>query len=243
MKPFRCSSLSQLMGEPRKKGETLSETAKSHVLKVAKQVLFGVEFSIQNKYVEKGNAVEQDSIDLLNLVRGTAFKKNSQRLSNVWVTGEADIVEPDFGIDIKSPWSLETFPITSDEADKPEYEWQARGYMMLYQKPRWEVIYCMVDTPPELMRYEPPQMHICWGIPPEKRITGVEYRRDVELEAKIIEKVTAAQELLTKIIESRIALHDLARDLNNELSSVVLAPPDWSHRANKAARAAFNLEN
>lgn len=239
MIPFRCSSLSLIMGEPKKKGEVLSETAKSHILKVAKQVIFGTDFSISNKYVTKGNAVEQMAIDLLNRVRGTSYKKNTERRTDDFLTGEADIVEDDIGIDIKSPWSLETLPLTADEGDKPEYEWQARGYMWLYSRPRWEVVYVGVDTPPELCKWEPPQMHAFWRIPPHRRITVVEYKREAEAEYKIREKVQAAQKLLREIVENRNKLDDLSLELNPDLKDWKLEPTDWATRSNDAARAAF----
>lgn len=236
---FRCSSLSLIMGEPRKKGEVLSETAKSHILKQAKQIVYGIEFEISNKYVTKGREVEQMAIDLLNRVRGTDYVKNTERRSNDWITGEADIVAPAHGIDIKSPWSLETLPLTAEEGDKPEYEWQARGYMMLYDLPRWEIVYVGVDTPPELCKWEPPQMHAFWKVPPHRRITAVEYKRDKALEDRIIEKVSAAQALLNEIVEHRTRYDEIAEELNPWLSGWTLEPTDWAGRSNDAARAVF----
>lgn len=236
---FRCSSLSLIMGEPRKKGEVLSETAKSHILKQAKQIVYGIEFEISNKYVTKGREVEQMAIDLLNRVRGTDYVKNTERRSNDWITGEADIVAPTHGIDIKSPWSLETLPLTAEEGDRIEYEWQARGYMMLYDRPRWEIVYVGVDTPPELCKWDPPQMHAFWKVPPHRRITAVEYKRDKALEDKIIEKTSAAQALLNEIVEHRTRYDEIAEELNPWLSKWTLEPTDWAGRSNDAARAVF----
>ena len=240
---FRCSSLHLIMGEPRKKGEVLSETAKSAVLKMAKQIVYGVEFSISNKYVSKGLAVEQMSIDLLNKVRGTNYVKNSERKTNDHITGEADIVTDTHGIDIKSPWSLETLPLTAEEGDKPEYEWQARGYMMLYDLPRWEIVYVGVDTPPELCKWDPPQMHAFWRVPPHKRITTVDYTRDQALEDKIKEKCEAAADLLKQLVFLRGSLDDLSIELNPALKGWQLEPTDWTTRSNDAAKTAFFEED
>lgn len=240
---FRCSSLHFLMGEPRKKGEVLSETAKSAILKMAKQIVYGVEFSISNKYVTKGLAVEQMAIDLLNKVRGTSYTKNDERKTNEWITGEADIVTDTHGIDIKSPWSLETLPLTAEEGDKPEYEWQARGYMMLYDLPRWEIVYVGVDTPPELCKWDPPQMHAFWRVPPHKRITTVDYTRDQALEDKIKEKCEAAADLLKQLVFLRGSLDDLSIELNPALKGWQLEPTDWTTRSNDAAKTAFFEED
>ena len=71
---FRCSSLGKLMTEPRSKSEgPLSVGAKTYIRELAAQEIFGVDFVVSSKAMEKGIEAEGDSIDLLNDVRILPF--------------------------------------------------------------------------------------------------------------------------------------------------------------------------
>ena len=60
---FRCSSLGKLMTEPRSKSEgVLSVGAKTYIRELAAQEIFGVEFEVSSKAIEKG--IEVVSLDL-----------------------------------------------------------------------------------------------------------------------------------------------------------------------------------
>jgi hypothetical protein len=143
--------------------------------------------------MEKGILVEDDSIRLYNDVFFTSHIKNAERKTNNWITGEADIVAPNKIIDIKSSWSLATFPVTADQGSDKAYEWQLRAYMMLWDVDLAEVAYCLVNTPDDLIGWEDADLHNVEHINPELRITTVQYFRDKELEEKIKTKVEAAR--------------------------------------------------
>jgi len=201
LKLFRASSLSEIMTDPKSKTEILSVGAKSAVTRMAKEFIYGFKEEVSSKYMEKGLRVEDQSIELLNSVFFTDFKKNIERRNNEWITGEADIVDHDQIIDIKSSWSLKTFPaLESDGADK-DYEWQGRAYMMLWGKPKFHIAYCMVSTPEDLIGYEQKNMHQVDRIERNLRVTLVTYERDLELEEKIKIKVNAARAYLEEVIE------------------------------------------
>jgi hypothetical protein len=109
------------------------------------------------------------------------------------LTGECDIITDDTIIDIKTSWSLETFPATPSEAHDKDYEWQVRGYMMLYDRPKAEVVFCMVSTDKDLLTpWDNLSIHEVDHIEPRFRITAVCYERDEEIEATMIEKLEAA---------------------------------------------------
>jgi hypothetical protein len=157
--------------------------------------------------MEKGILVEQASIDLRNDVFFTDYQKNTERRENDWLTGECDIFTGSGIIDIKSSWSLATFPATRakalKDAEKAGYDWQLRGYMMLWNVDLAEVNYCIVNTPDELVGYEDPALHYVDHIDPSLRVTRVFFERDPALEAKIKEKVEAARlyfDLVTEMI-------------------------------------------
>lgn len=180
------------MTAPRTKSEVLSETAKSYLKDLAKQDFYGYEKELDNKYINKGKEVELQSIMLLNSVMFSNYEKNTERKSNDFLTGEADIVTSDEIIDIKSSWSLDTFPAVSDDINIKDYEMQLRGYMMLYNVPKASVCYCIVDTPEELIGWENKQLHLVEHIAPEKRVTMLTIERDEQIEADIKEKCLVA---------------------------------------------------
>lgn len=204
---FRASSLADIMTDAKTKGETLSVGAKTAIKKMAKEQVYGFDSVITSKYLTKGIEVEDQSIELLNSVLFSDFKKNTERKTNEWITGECDIYTPEIIYDVKSSWSLETFPIVAEDGQNATYEWQARAYMMLWDVEKYAVAYCLVDTPENLIGYENPSIHKVSHINPELRVTLVRYERDKEKESKIIEKVEAARIYYAEVIEQIGAEH------------------------------------
>ena len=201
---FRCSSLGKLMTEPRSKSEgVLSVGAKTYIRELAAQEIFGVDFVVSSKAMEKGVEAEGDSIDLLNSVRGLSLVKNTERRSNEFITGECDLFDASAkrGHDIKTSWSIATFPITVADCEDKLYEWQMRGYMALWDAEEWEVNYCLVDTPDRLIGFEPMQLHVVSHLPEWMRVTTWTIKRDIEKEAAIFEKVKAANEYMKLVLQ------------------------------------------
>jgi len=199
---FRASQLGKLMTSSRTKGEALSQTAKSYIIQKAKEDFFEYRSELNNKYITKGLAQEQDSINLLNLVRLEDYKKNEERVENEWLSGCCDIITDTSIIDIKTSWSLDTFPATSYELkDTSDYEWQGRAYMWLYDMPSFELCYVMVTTAPEIMgEYENGALHYVDHIAPEKRITSITFARDKEIEIQMAERLILATEFYKEVI-------------------------------------------
>jgi hypothetical protein len=199
---FRASSLGKLMTSSRTKGEALSQTAKSYIIQKAKEDFFEYRSELNSKYITKGLAQEQDSIDLLNLVRLEDYKKYEHRAENEWLTGSCDIITENLIIDIKTSWSLDTFPATTYELkDISDYEWQGRAYMWLYDRPRFELCYVMVTTAPELLgEYENGALHYVEHIAPEKRITSITFERDKEIEIQMAERLILATEFYNEVL-------------------------------------------
>jgi len=195
---IRCSSLKLLMTKP-KSGTGLSETAKSLVKDLAKEAVFGVRKKITSKPIEKGVRCEKDSIDLLNMFLFSRYNKHVGRVSNNYITGECDILTSDTVRDIKTSWSIDTFPFFADDIPN-EYEWQMRGYMWLYNRDNAIVDFCLVDTPEDLIGYEQPELHIVNHIDETKRVRSIAYQRDIDKEAMIAEKVLLAREYYDKLL-------------------------------------------
>lgn len=205
---FRASSLGRLMTEPRTKSEgALSQGAKTYVRELAKQEVFGVEFEFGSKETEKGILVEDESIALVNSVYGLSLVKNTERRTSRGLTGEPDLVASDHGRDVKSAWSIKTFRAFQEEVEDQMYEWQCRAYMALWDLPVWYVDFCLVDTPEHLVGYEPVQLHMVSHIPERLRVTSWRVERDADKEARIFEKIAAAQDYYRQVVREFDAAH------------------------------------
>jgi hypothetical protein len=196
------------MTNSRTKDGGLSETAKSEMIKIAKEDFYGYSSQMTNKYVEKGIEVEDKSIELLSLVKFAQYTKNKIRLNNDFLTGECDVNDEanDEIIDIKSSWSLETFPALPSDINIKDYEMQLRGYMMLYNRSKASVCYCMVSTPEGLTMYENKLLHEVDHIDPFARVTMLTIERDLEIEKQIEERCKLAIEFY----------YDYIRQLSNK---------------------------
>jgi hypothetical protein len=157
---FRCSSLGHIMTDPRSKSETLSETCKTHLIDVYVANRYGRRDDIQNKYITKGLAVEEDSITLYSRIKGEVYFKNEDHLSNKWIKGTPDLFTGDkiynaeTITDIKSSWDIYTFMRTLTKDVNKLYYWQLQGYMDLSGASSATLAYCLVDTPQQLIEDE-----------------------------------------------------------------------------------------
>ena len=187
---IRCSALGKIMTNPRSKKETLSAGCKTYIKELVKEDLFMYRSTIDSKYLTKGIDMEDTSIDLYNEVHSTLYLKNTERLENEFITGECDINAEDKIIDIKSSWSLETFPAAVDDINNKDYEMQLRGYMWLYDKPKAELAYCMVSTPDYLLKeWDNLDIHKVDKHDPFLRVTTISFERDRDKERDIIDRV------------------------------------------------------
>lgn len=204
MLKIRASSLGLIMTEPKLKTEVLSVGAKTYIKTLAREFVYNFEEDISSKYMDKGIIVEDAAIALYNRVFFTDYKKNEERKTNDWITGECDIYTGKKIIDIKSSWSLATFPVLSEDGIDKQYEWQGRAYMMLWNCDYFENAYCMVSTPEELLRFDQEELHYVDNIDESLRVTITPYERDLKLEEQIIIKCEAAQNYFNEVLE-RIA--------------------------------------
>ena len=200
------SSIGKLMTNGRGKNE-MGQTAKSYIKQIAKENFYGYRSEINNKYIQKGLMQEQDSIDLLNTVRFEGYIKNTVRMVDELMTGECDIITNDSIIDIKTSWSLDTFPVMAEDGYDTIYEWQLRAYMRLYDRPKAELIYCMVTTSNELLNeWENLDIHRVDHIAPEKRITVLSFDRDEAKEQEMVERLELCTEYYNeyyKLLEAK----------------------------------------
>ncbi len=196
------SSLGKIMTNAKSnKPEDLSVGAMTYCRQLAKEAVYQYRASPSSKEMEKGTICEEQSIELYNEVFFTNLTKNPQRKKNEWLIGECDLDTGSKIIDIKTSWSLATFPAVKSDAHDSAYEWQGRGYMMLWDRPLFELAFCMVSTPLELIGWEDEEAHLVDHIDPALRVTTLEYARDMEKESLIKIKVEAARAYINKIFD------------------------------------------
>lgn len=221
---IRCSSLGKIMTSPTaaalKAGEVLSVGAKTYIRKLAAESIFGVDFEVSSKQMEKGIRCEPDSIALLNRVRGLSLVKNSERRTDGFIVGECDVfdAQDSHGYDTKTPWSIATFPIAEVDCIDSDYDWQCRGYLKLWNADLWSVAYCLVSTPEDLIGYEPMTLHFVDHIPEHMRLTTWTIKRDAAKEAAMVEKVKAARAYYAEVIAEFDRTHSIRTVREAELT-------------------------
>jgi hypothetical protein len=201
---WSCSKVGNIMAKPKYKSELISESAKSFIESIVNYNFYDIiKTSIEStrevkniiNQTKKGIDLEKKSIKLVNDIFGTKYKKNTKYSKNDFVKGVADIVTKDLIIEIKTSWSFDSFPKIPEKAYNAIYEWQVRAYMMLYDKPNAKIFYCLIDTPDYLLKESDDlQIHKVEHINPLLRITELNYKRDLEIEEQIKQKINYANE-------------------------------------------------
>ncbi len=211
----RCSSLGKLMIEPRSKSEVLSQTAKSYIEDLFNELEFGYRKEFSSRYTDKGLEMEDEAIQFASEQFDWDFVvKNTERFTNDYITGEPDINTDLLLADIKCSWSLDTYPMFEADLKNKDYYWQLQGYMWLTSKTQAELVYCLMNTPLQIvedevrrahwkaglidedidLRHEVQTKHNYDNIPSKLRVKRYIIERDEKAIEKIIEKVEIARE-------------------------------------------------
>lgn len=157
---FHPSALHKIMTGVKKKWDVENSlTCKRELVKIYREIKYDRYYTHTNKYTEKGQKSENDSITIYSRYRKEFFKKNKEQLSNEFFTGEPDIILPEETIDVKTSWSLETFPHPLTDEPDDAYVYQGLGYMSLTGAKKHTVAYCLVNAPASLVRREQERLY------------------------------------------------------------------------------------
>jgi hypothetical protein len=124
-------------------------------------------------------------------------------------------------VDIKCSWNHTTFPLTDKEVPTKDYYWQLQGYMALTDFEESKLVYCLVDTPdelifdemrrirsklgmidlPEELEQEIWESHKFKDISPKHRIKEFKVERNQEDIDAIYNRVTLAREYLNNLTQ------------------------------------------
>lgn len=185
---IRCSSIGKIMtnGTDRK---SIGKTAKSYLKQIYREQRYDRTYEFSSKYTRKGTDQEELAITLFSLVTGTMFKKNKQRLSDDFLSGEPDLFAGDLidrateGWDTKCSWDLWTFPVQSDELDDMYY-YQNMGYMALTGADKWTTVFCLVNATADLVQGEKRKVYFNMGCPNDTDEAYIE--KCIEIEKNMI---------------------------------------------------------
>jgi hypothetical protein len=209
------------MTDPRTKSETLSETAKSYIQDLFKERELGIYKEFSSRYTDKGLEMEDEAIQFASEVLNWDFVvKNEVRFNNEWLTGEPDINTDNLLADIKCSWSGSTFPLFDETLKNKDYYYQLQGYMMLTGHDTSELVYCLMNTPHQIVedevrrqhwklnlidedlevRQAVQEMHNFDQIPNNLRVKRFIVQKDEAVQEKIKERVEVAREYYNQLL-------------------------------------------
>ena len=157
---IRCSSLGKLMTASRSKTEKLSKTAQSYIQELVLEHKYGIKKEWSSRYTDKGNECEEDSITLANEVLNVGFiYKNEEHFENDYITGTPDVNTNEVLLDVKTSFDGTTFPFFEEEIPNKDYFYQLQGYMWLTGKEESLLVYCLTNTPEQIVEDEIRRVH------------------------------------------------------------------------------------
>jgi hypothetical protein len=210
------------MTSPRSKGEVLSQTAKTYLQELALEDKYGIRKDINSRYMDKGNLVEDEAIQLASSVLELEFVvKNEEYFSNDYIKGTPDVLGSNFILDVKASWTGATFPWFDEECPNKDYYFQMMAYMWLCDRDKALLCYTLINTPEDIVldeirrvawakkELEPSEstendvraQHEFDHIPTDKRVKAYLIERDEQVIDQIKEKIEHAREYYNEIIE------------------------------------------
>ena len=211
---IRCSSLGKVMTNSRSKDRSLSATASGYIKELFLDFEYGIRKEFWSRYTDKGIMQEKESIRLANKILGWGLTDDyienggQESFRNDYIMGRTDVCNDYLLADVKTSWDGTTFPWFLDKKPPKDYVYQLQGYMWLSGHERAELVYCLVNTPFELLQDEIRREHwkhkSNWNgdedpeivefvtrkhtfdhIPEEKRVKRYVIERDEEIIEKI----------------------------------------------------------
>ena len=204
----------------------LGKGAKTYCQKWLQQSLFDRNFFFTSKYTEKGTSEENQAIQLMK-EKGLIpdfLEKNTEHFWNEYLTGTPDLLPIQTVDDTKCSWSLEQFPTFAPDIDNKAYIDQLEGYMILTKRKKARLVYCLVNTPINIVENEINRAvygiedeatikkiekeitknHNFDDIPIKHRIKVFEFDQDPTFEAKLKECVEACRAYIKTLLDTYI---------------------------------------
>jgi len=143
--------------EKRDKPPELSSGAKTYCKEWLREILLKRRKDIRTKYTDKGNLVEDESIDFISVrdfFEVGHYEKNEQFFENEFTQGTPDLLTDTEVWDMKNSWDFDTFPLLDNDVPKSDYYYQLQVYMGLTERKTAKLIYTLTNTPDHLIERE-----------------------------------------------------------------------------------------
>ena len=195
----RASCVGEIMTNPRSKSEILSQTAKTYLEEWIKEKLYNRKKDIKSKYINKGNYLEDQSIEYYSFVKGYDFLlKNHDSFEDDFFTGTPDLIYDGVVYDFKNSWDCFTFPLF--DADPPKgYVMQLQIYMHLLGVEEAKLVFLLMNTPEEISFKEQSNYD---DVDPLLRIKEYQISYDPEFIESVKERVVLCRDYIKKLTES-----------------------------------------
>lgn len=105
-------------------------------------------------FLKKGSDMEGEAVELLSSIDKQLYKLETETIENEYLVGRSDIIMSDKVIDTKISWNVNAFLKAKTTPVSKKYWYQMQGYMELYDVPDAEVVFLLLNTPPELIERE-----------------------------------------------------------------------------------------
>ncbi len=162
---FRASSWGNLLSEPVSKADKdagrLSLTCQKELLKIYRKEKYDWdEDSITTPAMEKGTAVQTESIVMYSKLEGKMFVENSTKLENEWFKGTPDlylgesIYNADQVDDMKNSFLLSNFTDKTVETVTPAQKAQLNVYYCLSGATSGNIVHALMSLPQEQFEKE-----------------------------------------------------------------------------------------
>jgi hypothetical protein len=151
------SQIGRIMTNPRTKSEVMSETCKTRVEEKFIEDQFGVKKTFWSKETNKGLECEEESINFyVKEFDLFGAKKNETRFKNDNFIGTPDLIFNGVVYDIKTSWSLFTFPMFEDPNVIPtkDYMFQLQAYLDLTGLKSAKLVYVLTNATEEMIKDE-----------------------------------------------------------------------------------------
>lgn len=138
----------------------LSKECRNFLKTMAIEMRYNRRKRMDNKYLKKGRAVEDESIALYSELKGEYYENNKERRSNEWFTGEWDVREdgmdglPTAVKEFKSRYDIDSFEDNRDEDTKKKERIQVLGYLDILKCPNGSIVNVLTNNDFDLIRDE-----------------------------------------------------------------------------------------
>jgi hypothetical protein len=142
----------------------LSKTTISAIIKQYGWLVYNKKVAAKGdalSFLKKGSDMEGEAVELLSKIDKKKYSLITDTTENDYLVGRCDIYSPDESkvIDTKISWNVNAFLKARTTPISKKYWFQMQGYMELYNVNETEVVFLLLNTPPELIEREKVKLH------------------------------------------------------------------------------------